>query len=355
MKPKPLIHTCFALAAFLSQPASQAASFCVSDATELHAVLAQAESNGQDDHIKLEEGSYRSDTGFSYSSAEPHGLSITGGWSTSCIIRTGLLAFSNLSPEATSAATRILDINAGDGAVLVEGLRILEGNPTALTRGGGLRVRTAAGDINIDRNIFASNAAASNGALYASSDFGNIRARNNLVAGNSQLSGAAIALVALDGNIYVSGNTVHGNISSVADSVSAGLSTTVNAANADRRAYLSNNVLWNNHANGNPDLEAFGANYRYYNAVVDLWTTGDEPVEVVGEISQDPRLCLPDSNPCGITYTPLNDSPLLNAGANIPFGGGLSLDLFGQPRIVGGLVDIGAIENVVALFTNGFE
>jgi hypothetical protein len=356
MKPRLLLHPCFALAAIFSPPASQAATFCVSTAAELHAALAQAETNGQDDEIRLVEAVYASATGFSYSSAEPHELSLRGDWSASCAVRTELGEFSSLTiPGNSGATTRILDINAGAGAVLVEALRIYDGSPTELTRGGGLRVRTADGDITIDRNYFIFNTAASNGALYARSDVGDIRARNNVVASNSQLSGAAIALEALDGNVYASGNTVHGNLSTVEDSGSAGLGVTVNALDPNRRAYLSNNVLRNNNDWDNLDLEVFGANHRYYNAVVEHMIGGDEPAAIVGEISQDPRLCLPEIETCGRLYTPLNDSPLLDAGANIPFGGGLSLDVFGQPRVVGGVVDIGAIENLTAVFSNGFE
>jgi hypothetical protein len=352
MKPGTAIFLFFSLAAMGSHRASQAATFCVSTEAALHAALTTAASNGQHDLIKLVEGTYRSSSGgFSYVSSQPHDLSLVGGWEVGCFLRTGSL--STMSDDSQGSGARVLDIDAGDSAVIVDSLRIVSGNPPNLTRGGGLRVQTGAGDITIDRSFFGSNTAASNGAVYARADHGDIRARNNLIAFNNQLSGAALALVALDGNIYATGNTVYGNSSSVDDDVSAGLSVSVNAADASKRAYIVNNML-RNYDSGNPDFEAFGAHYRYHNAIFTLLTAGDPPIEVVNDTLADPGLCLFGPS-CGGTYAPLNDSPLLNAGVNIPFGGALSLDVYGNPRIVGTMVDIGAVENIDACFASGFE
>lgn len=359
MKLEPLLPACFALVAVFAASASQAATFCVTNTAELQAALAQAESNGQDDEIRLAAGNYASSSGFSYSSAEPHDLGLRGDWSPTCTVRSAQAQFSTVTvPPSPGGGARVLDIEAGDGAVLIEALLIFNGNPEDLTRGGGLRVRTAGGDITLDRNNILSNFAASNGGVYARSGGGDIRARNNIVATNSQLAGASIELVALDGDIFVSGNTVLRNLTQAENSGSAGLSVSVNALDPNRRAYLSNNLLRDNTDWGNLDLEAFGANHRYYNAVVDERTGGDAPQVIVGEISEDPRVCLPEIDqiqPCGRMYTPLSTSPLLDAGANSPFGGGLSLDVFGEPRIAGGIVDIGAIENGIVVFADGFE
>jgi hypothetical protein len=73
----PVVFSLITLSLFLVGEA-QAATFCVSDAAGLHNALSQAASNGEDDAIRIVQGTYVGN--FIYASTEAFGLTIEGGY-----------------------------------------------------------------------------------------------------------------------------------------------------------------------------------------------------------------------------------------------------------------------------------
>ena len=77
------IYLISALAITLLLPfSSHAETFCVSDATELQSTLTTAASNGEDDTIHIEQGTYVGS--FIYASLEAHKLTVEGGYTSGC-------------------------------------------------------------------------------------------------------------------------------------------------------------------------------------------------------------------------------------------------------------------------------
>jgi len=114
---------------------------------------------------------------------------------------------------------------------------------------------------------------------------------------------------------------------------------------------LSNNILWNNNANNAVDFHADTGHLLLNN---DIGTSAGFTADFVsaGNLSVDPQFA-----PCGFlcfSYRLARSSPLVDAGTNTPPGGLAVSDIYSGPRIVGGAVDIGAVELDV-LFADGFQ
>ncbi len=101
---------------FLSIPA-HAATFCVNNATGLQKALTTAAGNGQDDTVKIEQGTYVGE--FTYTSTEEHGITIEGGYTSDCVSR-------NIDPANTlldeNHAGRIFVLSTTDDKVTVDGI-----------------------------------------------------------------------------------------------------------------------------------------------------------------------------------------------------------------------------------------
>ena len=128
---------------------SQAAEFCVRTAEELQDALTMAESNGQDDTIRIVQGTY--DGNFAYYMGEPFALSIEGGYDTDCIERQ--INAPNTILDGDSAGNVILLICDGSANFVVDGVTLRNGYSNTC---GGLTVSTH-GDVTITNNIISSN------------------------------------------------------------------------------------------------------------------------------------------------------------------------------------------------------
>jgi hypothetical protein len=179
-----------------------AANFCVATADELKNALTAASNNGEEDFIKVRQGTYFGN--FIYASTEPYGVSIEGGYTLNCTSRL-------VNPENT-----VLD-SGGSGPVLVlsspnatahfsaSGLTIQNGNVTG-TDGGGLYISTKGGIVEITKNRILNNSVrqstppnlyVSGGGAFisiAGSVAGNVIMTDNLISGNNGQGGGGFAI-----------------------------------------------------------------------------------------------------------------------------------------------------------------
>jgi hypothetical protein len=122
------------------------ATFCVSNKDELSVALANAAINGQNDNIKIQQGTYLGN--FIYASNENYDLTIEGGYTSGCVFR--VLDASNTVLDGNALGT-CLGINI-PGRVKVEGLTLQNGIGSGSGGAGGLTVLTSS-NANISNNI----------------------------------------------------------------------------------------------------------------------------------------------------------------------------------------------------------
>jgi len=181
----------FSIAYFIiSVETAWSADHCVSNATELQTALTTAESNGEDDTIRVVEGTYAGN--FSFESGETYDLTILGGHTSGCGLR-------KFDPANTvldgGAAGQVLNLYSAYDYVdiAVEGLTLQNGY-TSGDDGGGIYVRTLppliGGNINIRLSIIQNNTALVGGGVYVrnsgeSGTTGDIVIANNFVLNNT--------------------------------------------------------------------------------------------------------------------------------------------------------------------------
>ncbi len=234
MKKSVLLTALFGLV--LGLPASaavEAAEFCVSGPVEMQTALYTATINGEDDVIKVRQGTY-SGYDFYASFNEPKDISVLGGYTKDCAGR--VLDPSNTIIDGGKMRQGLVLIQYGSGNIKVEGLTIRNGENFGggIGDGGGLYVLCSssprAGAITVTRMIVRDSVAAhEGGGIYAVSQSnpsgaaGNITVSHTLVAGNTAsgseyASGGGIHAVSYSfqghsGHVRVTHNTVSGNSS----------------------------------------------------------------------------------------------------------------------------------------------
>jgi hypothetical protein len=237
-----------------------AETFCVSAAPELHAALTTAQSNGQDDIIRIVQGTYNGN--FVYNSAEPYALTILGGYSTGCT--TQVLDPGNTTISADGAGTALNIQNGSILAVMLQvsglslensggsGLSVYspEGHfvladcwvrynsyPSSSGEGGGARIETA--DLTISRSTFAYNYAYDGGAARITSK--RVDLRDNMFIFNTSGYGGALAIKSnLTESINLVGNLISNNQANHAEG--GGIEIGVSSATIN----FTNNVLSKN-------------------------------------------------------------------------------------------------------------
>jgi hypothetical protein len=360
------------LSASLS-PVAQAAVFCATTTAQLEFALDQADSNGQDDEIRIAQGTIavpQTDS-FSYEggstfSGDDNDLTISGGWVPRLGNPCGLLP-----PDAHAFDTvltgedreRIMQIFVGNQSnVTISGITFTSAASLQEGRspGGALYLGTAgeiAGTFTVVRSAFIANRANLSAAFYTSRST-TVRFMNNLVFANTSVSSsAAVGIVQNDENgVYVVNNTILNNLSENDESYprAAGLRIFISGSS---QALVANNILWgNDNADINYDGNGF---FTARNNNIDRW------------------IGLPDVNEDNISIAPMfesggffnfnlvPESPQANAGLNPPriplpfFESNWSLpesDLQGHPRLTNASVDIGAFETAQdGIFSDRFN
>ena len=340
-----------------------AATFCVHTSTQLQNAMTAAESNGQDDVIKVEEGTYTAPAtttnSFDYEAYAEKGdddydLEISGGWYAA--FNVACLGHHNTPFQTVLAGNgsgRVMTLGARAHSNVVVRFLSFSGGDAGSGYGGGLSLYASeSGDAatwTIERNVFIANTAGFGGGLEATMDAAGaarIRIINNLFLSNHATGNAGAAEVGnIDSDgIYVTNNTV---LSNTADNTGTHPAGGMYIFGTGTLKYVANNNFWNNDANdlyvADQDFSLLHNNYHTRG--------GSVPTQSAGNISVEPQY-----QPGLFNYTPVRNSPLVDAGVNPALFASwylTSTDLRGHDRTVGA-VDIGAYEEDV-IFADGYE
>ena len=338
-----------------------AADFCVNSSSKLQNALAEADSNNQDDVIKVTTGTFTVPSGdFKYSgTAEAHNIEVVGGWTdlfggnTLCTIRSSELFKTTIDGDSIR---RGMFIDAHSSSLVsISNLTFILGKAQS-GGGGGLFVRE--GSLLLEKNAFILNTSTFNGSglWFESSSFKHFIRNNIFAANHTDLSGGAVSINVTNGNgLYFTNNTLVLNTTDVSSSsTTTGLNM---VSNGTATVYIGNNIMWDNEFH---DIVMTGTGFKY------LWfndfqsQTGDSADNSSGNISLDPQLSSEF-----LDYSVAITSPTVNAGKKphqtaIDFPNSWLLgdrDVAGADREQGLKVDMGAFESTpeIPIFKNGFE
>lgn len=142
--------------------------FCVWDGGtgehDLQTALSTAQSNNQDNRIRIVQGTFTGN--FVYSSSHGYSLTLEGGYTTGCTGRT--INPSNTTLDGDQSGRVLLLFDTGGGNLTVEGCTIQNGN--TIGGGGGLLAASnyygpggPSGDVRITHTIIRCNTASTNG------------------------------------------------------------------------------------------------------------------------------------------------------------------------------------------------
>ena len=262
---------CFVIGIFLLVNTNPvlAADFCVGTAAQLNAALTTAESNGEDDTIKVQQGTYNGN--FIYTSTEAFNVIFEGGYAGGCASR------------VVDATNTVLDA-VGSGPVLVfstlevyadfavEGLTLQNGNVNNL--GGGLYAATN-GTVTLTNNTISVNRTGSTGGGVYISNSGTATLINNTISGNSALDGGGV-YISNSGTATLINNTISGSRASNNGGgiciSNSGTATLINNTISGNRArdgggvYISNSgtaALTSNTISGN-SANGYGGGIRIF-------------------------------------------------------------------------------------------
>ncbi|MCF8144122.1 MAG: hypothetical protein K9N21_09400 [Deltaproteobacteria bacterium] len=221
-------------------PSVQAATFCVSDATRLQDALTQAASNGEDDTIKIQQGTYVGN--FVYASYDANTITIEGGCTAGCASRT-------IDPANTvldgNGSGNVLEISTDKASsAKIDGLTFKNGGASN-DHGGGLYFKAPCDNLEVDGCVFTGNSALYGGGVYAYAD-NKVTLTDNNFAGNSASYGSGICSYAFrHGSVTFTNNTFYAN---------EGGAIRAHLYYADAIARIYNNILWMNIAPNGADL-----------------------------------------------------------------------------------------------------
>ncbi len=268
----------------------------------------------------------------------------------------GLTINSNMTitgPGASSVAVKgggpssnfsVFTVNSGVTAS-ISGLTISNGNAGY---GGG--VYNAYGTLTLTNDTLSGNSAADGGGIF---NYGTATLTNDTLSGNSAADGGGVFNF---GILTLTDDTISGNSAQYnGGGVNAyGTATLTNDTISGNSAYdddgggvciisgtatLNNTVVANSPSGGDIYGSVSGSNN-----LIDDGSGGLDPTTNLLDV--DPMLA-PLGNYGGPTHTMplLPGSPAIDAGSNALIPTGITTDQRGEPRIVNGTVDIGAVES----------
>lgn len=352
-----------------------AAVFCVDNSTELQDALDAAAANGESDEIRIASGIYTPPGAvFSYFQEDPDDLTLSGGWfpflSQPCAIQDRNPFLTTIDGLENKRLFGVTIVPGNHSTTLPNrfeliNLSFVNGRQTLLsTAPVNFSDTMASASLLIDRVYFAGNRGFAGAALKAEGG-ATITVRNSVFRDNTAIEGNGAIFVRPSADsvgIYFLNNTVIDNPIDTAEPIACGglCIAQPNGDNQDYRAFIANNVLWNNDLT---DLRVHFSviSYFFHNVVKE---DSIFPLDESNNRSVDPRL-----SPLPLDFTPLSNSPLVDAGlpepepaADPPFEQNWSLgthdfDGGATGRSFGFSVDIGAVESsfTEGVFSDRFE
>lgn len=358
----------------------QAATFCVGTSSELTDALETAESNGEDNTIKIKVGDYLAaptvGTQFRYLAESNQNLTLSGGWSDfnqiGCLVQ-------NDNPMDTvldgGGVNRVLSIShqqsSPDVNVKIENLTISNGHSSGLSTPGMVLYFHPGhqGTVELDRLFFISNqtdTAAISALRIHDSYFTSIS--NSVFMYNHSKDGFGSVYMqqpqTAEGYYFVNNTLINNTNGQTAPNLytSSGLMTHQTGGSTNTpQGLIANNLFWDN---DHKDISATGGGIYYlYNN--NYQSREGVFVDDVDNMSEAPLLA-----PQILNFTPQPGSPLIDRGKREPmplrgfnfflqgwtygsrdFDGGL------LGRVINNQVDIGAVEAPpeVPIFKDGFE
>lgn len=342
------------LVAALAGGDALAATFCVGTGDELRNALNTASSNGQNDVIRMRQGTYSATmnaVAFAYSFSEPNALILEGGWLAgggpgTCLSRVEDPTLTILDGSNTR---RVLNVYGfpGGGDVTLRNFTVRNGFST--TDPGGVEVGGGAGyagNVVVERLLIHSNTGFIVAGIDGGSDGGTFKLVNNVIRDNvcsDNYCAASITVNDAAGSAQVRaeiiGNTIVDNVSTTPGGFD-GLRIGGSAL-----ARVANNIIVG-HAGA--DLRTDGTHQLLHNNL--LVQSGMPAAISAGNLSiANPGFV--DWN--GDDLRLAADSPMIERGAS-----GLPLplvDFAGVPRLNNVRYDIGAYESQFGVFSDGFE
>jgi predicted outer membrane repeat protein len=207
----------------------------------------------------------------------------------------------------------------------------------AVSSGGAVYVNLAAATVTIQANTFELNTAnGDGGALYVSAP--SVTISDNLVTGNKQTSSSSTGggvWVDASSELFFINNTITANTSA-----GGGGGVAFQVDNLGAVLNVFNNIIWGNSGNPGADVWLAGTgeerifSYNDDNSIFGVWDLFENNLDI------NPQFVAPANG----NYQLQSGSPCINAGTN----GAPSLpltDLDGNPRIVGGTIDLGCFEH----------
>ncbi|NEZ65024.1 CHAT domain-containing protein [Leptolyngbyaceae cyanobacterium CCMR0082] len=253
------------------------------------------------------------------------------------------------STVANNQATGIGTYDGGGGILNTAGGEItidatlISNNLSAKSGGGILNLATdSETEIAIANSAIVGNQAATlGGGIEIASDFGfsnlsQVTITNSTISGNQAIVGGGLRTV---GPTTLTNVTVAANIATTSG---GGISENLTTLSTPE---LINTIVANNLAPTNPDIEGEFSDLGNNLIGIDQGSTGFVFSNLVGTINTplQPRLT-PLNNTLGNlpSHQLHNDSPAANTGHN---SAATINDQHGNPRIIGGIIDIGAVES----------
>jgi hypothetical protein len=317
-----------------------AATFCVKDAQGLKVALTLAQSNGEDDVIQLQAGTYTPSTAsFVYQSSEANSLTLAGGYFTlpeqaACAYQLIDAGLTRIDGNGTKAPLYV-DATAAESGIVVSNLTVQ--NSVSVNSVPPLHL-VGAGVVTLENVVVRDNQVDAYAAQIGSSN-SQVSVRNCAFVANSATAPIVRAILVsanagVTPAVTFNNNTVAANV---------GMAGALFVGSGDMA--ISNNVFWNN---GDTDLlsDGSGSNTLSNN---DYGTLAGNWVNDINALHVDPAFMAPTD------FRLRSNSILRDAGDNSAVGGIGSSDAAGGERVVFGTVDIGAYEVPDRIFQDDFE
>jgi hypothetical protein len=356
--------------ACLPATTAHAVVYCASTESELRAALAAIGSsfNSENVEIRLTRRVYFNGAQvFALQVPGPPGdLVLSGGWAAGASSACDIQAIdARLTVVDAQGASPVLSIqrNSISGSItpLIRVTNLTLRNGSAASAPVGLYIYNAFGSVEVDNVIVHGNRAVSSQflggvAMTLDSTTRDITLRNSLIYDNRgqfvtgfELTSVVFTSLSLspNRNWYATNNTIVAG---------AGVATEGIRLQSDGNFWMTNNIVRGTVGYAGSITGAGAATAPQLRQLFNNFASTPSTSEAVVVTNIANTVVDPQLDPASNALLPT--SPLINAGLGSPPGGVPAQDAWGQPRVFGTFVDVGALESQVLpdpLFGNGFE